>query len=60
MTLTEARELIAEQEIPCAMCGPVRKATCLSHNEEDIVGLCDQCCGHGGEEGECLFIDPER
>jgi hypothetical protein len=45
-------------DAPC-ICG--NEATCAGNYEGAGIGLgCDACCGHGNEDGWCLYVDDER
>lgn len=42
----------------CAECG--EPATCFGSYETDLnpAYACDECCGHGNEDGHCDQVDP--
>lgn len=42
-------------DLKCAICG--NPATCVGHYEsgdEEYDPACDDCCGHGNEDGHCV------
>jgi hypothetical protein len=51
----EAGLLRGGRGIVCGYCGS-RAATCEGSCEGQWVPACDECCGHGGEEGRCYPI----
>jgi hypothetical protein len=44
----------------CAECGE-RPATCVGRYEHmtECVPACDECCGHGCEDGHCDRVEPD-
>ncbi len=43
----------------CAHCG--KPAACFgSYEGSDSNFACDECCGHGREDGNCIFINGEN
>lgn len=43
----------------CAHCG--QPATCIGHYEDPLAKdeyACDDCCGHGNEDGHCRMLVP--
>ena len=45
----------------CAHCG-VHEATCVGSyegHEPDNTPACDECCGHGNEDGRCTPLNEE-
>lgn len=47
------------QQITCTICG--KPAACIGRYEDmtEQEPACDECCGHGCEDGECFPIDDE-
>jgi hypothetical protein len=48
------------REVACAFCG--KPATCAGvyadgREDEDPRPACDDCCGHGSEDGLCFQLD---
>lgn len=60
--LERIKELEGEKHWPmCARCQE-RPATCLGEYESDTGNeeyACDECCGHGNEDGHCVRIIPD-
>lgn len=48
---------MAEGTEHCDMCG--KPATCLGayESEENLGFACDECCGHGNEDGWCVQVN---
>ena len=54
-----AAETLAAMRPVCSCCGDA--ATCFGESEGDPpVYACDNCCGHGGEDGHCSPVAPGR
>lgn len=51
---------LAEGNLVCSMCG--KPATCVGYGEgPEHMGLgCDECCGHGNEDGWCIPLAAPR
>ena len=44
----------SREAIPCHTCG--KPATCFGSYEDNFGAGCDECCGHGNEDGWCKPI----
>lgn len=49
--------VLADVSPPCAHC-KAKKATCVGAYEDqhDFAPACDDCCGHGNEDGRCVEL----
>lgn len=49
----------AMRELRCHICG--NSATCIGRYEsmEHDEPACDECCGHGCEDGNCTYLTDE-
>lgn len=53
----EVVQMLPEGQYMCGHC-QVRLATCFGRydNMEEADFACDECCGHGNEDGRCVHI----